>query len=173
MIEVAQEILNFWFSDDVKPQWFNSTEALDTEIRQKYQTLWQQAKSGELDDWLDQPESTLALVILLDQVPLNMFRGLPESFATEQQAVKATHDALEKGYADQLPKSQVAFLLMPLMHSESTYDQQKAVEWFEHLVWRITLSLLAIIRNSLNASVVFLIEMRFWAGKAHPKKSLT
>ncbi|WP_024852220.1 DUF924 family protein [Hydrogenovibrio kuenenii] len=128
----AEEILSFWFSDRIKPLWFNSTAELDQEIRDKYQTLWQQAQKGLLDDWLNEPKSALALIILLDQMPLNMFRGLPESFQTEQQAVKATYVAIEKGFLEQLPKSQQAFLLMPLMHSENLKDQQKSVGLFEH-----------------------------------------
>lgn len=128
----AEEILSFWFSDRVKPMWFNSTAELDQEIQDKYQTLWQEAQEGLLDDWLNQAKSALALIILLDQMPLNMFRGLPESFRTEQQAVKATYMALEKRFAEQLPKSQLAFLLMPLMHSENLKDQQKSVELFEY-----------------------------------------
>ena len=91
------------------PCGFNSTPELDAEIRERYQDLWQKAQQGLLDGWLDDAESALALIILLDQMPLNMFRGLPESFQTEQQAVKATYLALEKGYAEQLPKSRLAF----------------------------------------------------------------
>jgi uncharacterized protein (DUF924 family) len=128
----AKGILDFWFSDNVRPLWFNSTPELDTEIRERYQNLWRQAQQGMLDSWLDDAESALAFIILLDQMPLNMFRGLPESFQTEQQAIKATYIALEKGYAEQLPKSRLAFLLIPLMHSENLYDQQKSVELFKH-----------------------------------------
>lgn len=128
----ADALLTFWFSERVKPLWFNSTPAFDQEIREKYQTLWQQAQTGLLDDWINHPQSALAMIILLDQLPLNMFRGQPESFQTEQQAVKVTYIALEKRFAEQLPKSQLAFLLMPLMHSEHLEDQQKSVELFEH-----------------------------------------
>lgn len=62
MINATQDILDFWFSDAVKPQWFKATAALDQEIRDKYQALWQQARQGELDDWLASAESALALV---------------------------------------------------------------------------------------------------------------
>ncbi len=61
MDQSAQELLEFWFSPEVEARWFNSTPKLDDEIRQKYEALWLQAKNGELVNWLETAEGSLAL----------------------------------------------------------------------------------------------------------------
>lgn len=126
-----EEILKFWFTEPANQHWFNSTQELDDQIRDRYQSLWEQAATGALDDWKQSAKGCLALVIILDQFPLNMFRGEAKSFSTEQQAVAITKHALEQGLDQQLPKDQLAFLYMPLMHSESLADQDQAVACFE------------------------------------------
>ena len=124
-------IIEFWFSPDMKPRWFDSTPAIDREIRQRYRSLWEAASRGEIDDWSATAEGALALVIVLDQFPLNMFRGQPDAFRTEQQAVTVAKRAIASGLDKQIPKSQLAFLYMPLMHSETMRDQDMSVELFE------------------------------------------
>ncbi|MDP3482496.1 MAG: DUF924 family protein [Sulfuricella sp.] len=86
---------------------------------------------GELDGWKETPEGCLALAIVLDQLPLNMFRGKAESFKTEQQAVEIAKHAIDKGYNQHLPAERLAFLYMPLMHSENLADQDLSVRLFE------------------------------------------
>jgi uncharacterized protein (DUF924 family) len=130
-MNTPQAIIEFWFTEPVNKHWFNSTQALDDQIRDSYQSLWEQAASGVLDDWKTSPEGCLALVIILDQFPLNMFRGEARSFSTEQQAVAVTKHALELGIDQELPHDQLAFLYMPLMHSESLADQDRSVACFE------------------------------------------
>lgn len=126
-----EAILEFWFTEPVNQHWFNSTKALDDQIRGSYESLWEQAASGALDDWKKTPEGCLALVIILDQFPLNMFRGEAKSFSTEQKAVAVTQHALKLGMDQKLSLDQVAFLYMPLMHSESLADQDRSVACFE------------------------------------------
>lgn len=126
-----EETIEFWYSDRVRLQWFASTPELDAEMRLKYEPLWCVAAKGELDGWKTSPLGCLALAIVLDQFPLNMFRGQAISYATEQQAVGVSRYAVSKGYDKALPKNQVAFLYMPLMHSENTDDQDLSVELFE------------------------------------------
>ena len=89
------DILEFWYTEPANRHWFQSTPELDELIRDRYQALWQQAAEGGLDSWKDTPEGCLALAIVLDQFPLNMFRGQPESFATEQQAISNAVAQLE------------------------------------------------------------------------------
>lgn len=124
------DILDYWYSERMQKHWFASTQALDQDIRDKYQTLWAQAADGALDHWQETPEGALALAIVLDQLPLNMFRGQPESFQTEQQAVSVAKQAIARGYDAQLPKERLAFLFMPLMHSENLDDQDLSVQMF-------------------------------------------
>ena len=126
-----QNILDFWYSKEMQGRWFSSTPALDDEIRSQFESLWRRAAAGELDGWKETPEGCLALVIVLDQLPLNMFRGKVESFSTEQQAVEIAKHAIGKGYDQRLPAERLAFLYMPLMHSEHLADQDLSVRLFE------------------------------------------
>lgn len=111
-------------------RWFSSTPELDAAIRNRYESLWADAAKGELDDWKNSPEDCLSLVIILDQFPLNMFRGEARSFKTEHQAIEATKYALAKDYHKILPAEKLAFLYMPLMHSENLEDQTLSVKLF-------------------------------------------
>lgn len=125
------ELLEFWFSEPMNQHWFKSTPAIDHDIAQRYATLWQQAANGELDHWLQSAHSCLALIILLDQMPLNMFRGMAKSFDTEKQAIEACLYGLEQGYDQQLSQAQQAFFYMPLMHSEQLDHQRRSVELYQ------------------------------------------
>ena len=127
------DILSFWFSEKVKPLWFKKDTEFDREIKQRFFDTYQLAKAGELDDWRSNPESILALIILLDQFPRNMFRSTPQAFATDRQAVELTQYALEKKYEQELSTEKKVFLYMPLMHSEGSEDQAKCVELFQKL----------------------------------------
>ena len=126
-----RDLLDYWFSEDVKKFWFNSTPAFDQQLRESYADLWQQAANGELDFWCESAEGCLALVILLDQFPLNMFRGTAESFSTEQQSRDIARLAIEKNFDSQLSPEQKAFLYMPFMHSENLEDQTEALRLFD------------------------------------------
>ncbi|RRS34032.1 MAG: membrane protein [Gammaproteobacteria bacterium (ex Lamellibrachia satsuma)] len=127
----TEDILTFWYSNQMSRHWFSSTAAIDAEIVERFETIWSQAASGELTTWLKSPEGCLALAIILDQFPLNMFRGEMKSFSTERQALEVAHYAVDRGFDRQLPKAQVSFLYMPLMHSEELADQELSVSLFE------------------------------------------
>ena len=126
----ASDIIDFWYAEESRPFWFKSTPEMDTIIKNRFERIWQQADNGELDHWLDHAEGCLALTIVLDQFPLNMFRGTALSFSTEQKAVVVSHHAITNGFDRQLPPEQVMFLYMPLMHSENLIDQDEAVRCF-------------------------------------------
>lgn len=127
----ASELLDFWFSEPMNQHWFKSTPAIDRDIVQRYMKLWQQAANGELDHWRQSAHSCLALIILLDQVPLNIFRGQAKSFSTENLAIEACLHGLEQGYDQQLSQAQQAFFYMPLMHSEQLPHQQRSVKLYQ------------------------------------------
>lgn len=126
-----EEILDFWFSPEMKKAWFNSTEALDKKIRSQYETTWKAAIRGDYDEWKDSAEGCLALSILFDQMPLNMFRGEVKSFSTEAMAIRVAKHAIDKGFDRYIDKDRLAFLYMPLMHSEKIADQELSVALFE------------------------------------------
>jgi uncharacterized protein (DUF924 family) len=126
-----QDILEFWFSDAVRPRHFRSTAEFDQQLKERYLAVWQRAKSGQLDEWLSSREGCLALVIILDQFPLNMFRDQPEGYSTEQQSRDVARHAIRTGFDEQLPVDQRAFLYLPFMHSEALFDQDYSVALFE------------------------------------------
>jgi uncharacterized protein (DUF924 family) len=126
-----RELVNYWFSEEVTQYWFNSTPEFDQQLRESYADLWQQAVSGELDFWCESAEGCLALVILLDQFPLNMFRATARSFSTEQQSRDVARRAISKGFDSELSAKQKAFLYMPFMHSENLDDQVEALRLFD------------------------------------------
>lgn len=125
------EIIEFWYSSRIKEQWFSATVDLDREIETKYAFLWKQASRGDLSAWLETAKGCLALAIILDQFPLNMFRGKPESFSTEAMAIEVVQHALDKEYDKQLQPHLLPFLYMPLMHSENIKDQEYSVALFK------------------------------------------
>lgn len=127
---MQQEILDFWFSDQVRKLWFSSTEEFDALLRERYLSLWQQACRGELEHWMESPGGCLALVILLDQFPLNMFRGEARSYSSEAQSRDVARYAIQHNFDRDLDPRQRAFLYMPFMHSEELADQKRALELF-------------------------------------------
>jgi uncharacterized protein (DUF924 family) len=125
------ESLKFWFSEAVKPYHFRSTPEFDNLLKEKFLKLWEQAKEHQLDGWMESKEGCLALTIILDQFPLNMFRGQVESFSTEQQSREVATHAIRLGYDELLADDQCGFLYLPFMHSESLLDQDYSVALFE------------------------------------------
>jgi uncharacterized protein (DUF924 family) len=125
-----KEILDFWYSSRISPQWFAATPELDREIQQKYETVWEQAMAGELNDWRTSPLGCLALVIVLDQFPLNMFRGQSKSFQSERQAVEVAWHAVKNNFDQSIEREKLAFLYMPFMHSEFMAEQDLSVKLY-------------------------------------------
>lgn len=125
------EILNFWFNEPVKNHWFQSTDEIDQTIRDRFEGVWREAAAGRLDHWAEGPEGALALVIVLDQFPLNMFRGRAEAFASEDKARAVAEWALDRGWDRELPLEQRHFIYLPYMHSEALADQERSVALYE------------------------------------------
>ncbi len=129
-------ILNFWFGDlqnvvQLKPRkiWFTKDAAFDEQVRQ-FQSDYEQAATGQLDRWLDSPQSCLGLALLLDQFPRNLFRGQPRSFATDAKARSVAQHAIAQAFDRQLPPVQRQFLYFPLEHSENLEHQHQSVTLF-------------------------------------------
>ncbi len=131
MNPTPEAILDYWYSVDMKKAWFQSTPEIDTQIRDNYEYLWEQAAAGALNHWAETPDGALALVIVLDQFPLNMFRDQARSFQTEQLAVQVTRQAIKRGFDRKITQNRLSFLFMPLMHSENMVDQELSVQLFE------------------------------------------
>jgi len=115
----------------MRSKWFASTPQLDAAIRDQYERVWEAAMRGELNDWLSSPDGCLALVIILDQMPLNMFRGTAKSFASEAKSRDVAQHAIDQGFDRQIDPARLAFLYMPFMHSENLADQDLSVAVFK------------------------------------------
>lgn len=126
-----EALLRFWFSAAMRKRWFDSTPEIDAQIRTRFEALWRAGAQGGLSGWETTPHGALALVILLDQLPLNMYRGQARSFATEAAAREVAGRALANGFDRDLSPEQQAFLFMPFMHSENLADQDRSVALFE------------------------------------------
>jgi uncharacterized protein (DUF924 family) len=129
--ELVAEIIDFWFSDEVQPMWFNSTPEFDALLRERYEQIWGRARAGVYDHWAQEPLSALALVIILDQFPLNMFRQDARQYSTETHARAIAGQLIESGRDQLLSSQQKAFLYLPYMHSEKLQDQDFAVEMYQ------------------------------------------
>ena len=128
-----EDVLNFWFSERVKPLWFKKSADFDLEIKQRFLDTYQRGKTGALADWRNSSKDILVLIIVLDQFPRNMFRNTSQAFATDKIAVELTKYAVSNNYQQDLSPEEQAFLYMPLMHSENEPDQAKCVELFTKL----------------------------------------
>jgi uncharacterized protein (DUF924 family) len=123
----ALELLRFWF-DEHPGDWFVKNPAFDAEIRARFLAVHQTAAAGSLAHWADAPRSCLALVILLDQFPRNMFRGAARAFATDALARSAARVILERGWDGQMTQPEQLFAYLPFEHSEALEDQDLACE---------------------------------------------
>ncbi|MCV2891926.1 DUF924 family protein [Lentibacter sp. XHP0401] len=121
------EVLAFWLEDVGQAGWYNSSDALDSTIRTRFQSTWERGAAGELSDWLMSANSALAYVILLDQFPRNMFRGKGEAFQTDKKALCAAKCAITKGWDMKIDEPARQFFYLPLMHAESLSDQDRCI----------------------------------------------
>lgn len=122
-----EALLRFWFGDEARPRWFASTRGFDDLLHTRYLTTWEAARDGALDLWAETPRGALALVIVLDQLPLNMFRGNPRSFETEAAARRVADAAIARGFDAELDAEEQGFLFMPFMHGEAFADQERSL----------------------------------------------
>jgi len=137
------EVLNFWFADPQtgsanydqwRKAWFIKDSAFDQQVRDRFLTTYAQAAAGNLDHWQESPTGSLALILVLDQFPRNMFRRDPRAFATDLKAVETTQGAIAKGFHQQLKPMQQLFLYLPLEHSENLDHQNQCVALFHKLI---------------------------------------
>jgi uncharacterized protein (DUF924 family) len=124
-------VLDFWFAPEMEKCWFNSKPALDEEIAARFEPVWRAGRDGRLGSWEDTADGALALVIVLDQFPLNMFRNRPESFSTEAASRQVADRAIARGFDGQLTAPRLPFLYLPFMHSEKLADQLRSIRLFE------------------------------------------
>jgi len=122
------EVLEFWLHEIGPKGWYAGSEAIDAACSERFGDLWQAAKDGGLDHWVDGTVGTLAYLILTDQIPRNIHRGTALAFATDPLARAAARKALEEGWDLNAPEPERQFFYMPFEHSEDAADQELAVQ---------------------------------------------
>ena len=137
-----QDVLAFWFDgagDDPSALearnrvWFRSDAAFDQLIRTRFGALVEAAAEGELKLWKLSPEGTLALIIVCDQFPRNIFRSTPRAFALDQRAQALARDAVAQGLDRKLGIAERSFLYLPFEHAEDRDAQAQSLRCFTQL----------------------------------------
>jgi len=133
----VREILEFWFADGAdtaRKAWFERDDGFDAEIRSRFGTLVAPAREGALDGWAATPEGALALFLVLDQFPRNLFRGSPDAFASDPHALALARRLVVGQRLDlALTPTQRVFLYLPFEHAEEMAAQDLSVALFEGL----------------------------------------
>ena len=133
--ERARAFLDFWFGRPGDPErfqhrqiWFRSTPGFDAAVRGHFAADHDAAVAGRYAAWEAAPDSALALVMLLDQVPRNIFRSTPRAFSSDALALATTNRALARGLDQQVPPAWRLFFYLPFEHSEAVTDQQRGLD---------------------------------------------
>jgi uncharacterized protein (DUF924 family) len=129
---LPQEIVTFW-RDAGHDRWFGKSDAFDAELRDQFEALHFAASRGELSDWAETADGSLALLILLDQVPRNIFRGSAHSYATDPLAKRIAEAAIARGQDEEVEPLLRPFIYLPFEHSEALADQDRCVALCEAL----------------------------------------
>lgn len=131
----VREVLGFWFGPEPVPraEWFRKDPAFDEAIRQRFGATVERALAGELDAWAGTPEGTLALLVLLDQFPRNLFRGQARAFAGDARALALAREAVARGHDRSLHPVQRPFVYLPFEHSEDRAAQDESIRLFTAL----------------------------------------
>lgn len=133
MKDAKNAILNFWFVESTPAQWFQKNPTYDDLIRSRFEGDFDLATAGIFDGWTDGAEGCLALCILLDQFPRNMYRDSPLAFASDPKALLVAKHAVEKRFDQIIQPARRRFLYLPFEHSELMEDQDRSVALFETL----------------------------------------
>jgi uncharacterized protein (DUF924 family) len=120
-------ILAFW-RDAGPRRWYARDDAFDAEVHRRFLGLWQRAVAGDLSSWETSDDGALALVIVLDQFPRNMFRGDARTFASDAHAQEVANRAIERGVDARIDPAFREFLYLPFMHSEHLADQLRCID---------------------------------------------
>lgn len=142
-MNLTNRVLSFWFakpdsseSESRPDQWFKVDSDFDREIRDLFLDDYEAAAAGGMSDMAESADGSLALTILLDQFPRNIFRGDPRAFATGAAALDVSRRSIERGFDLGMPPEKRQFLYLPYQHCESLSYQERSVELFGRLNYR-------------------------------------
>ncbi|HTM28582.1 MAG TPA: DUF924 family protein [Rhodanobacter sp.] len=134
MPATAQDVLDFWFAEANAAHWFAADAGFDAQIRERFGETAKAAAGGQLDDWAATPSGWLALLLVLDQFPRNLYRNDPRAWAADAVAQRVALSGLARGDDRQLPAVQRVFAYLPLEHAEDSALQRRSVALFESLL---------------------------------------
>ena len=130
MIAVPADVVGFWRNAG-PAKWFAKTPAFDQAIRLRFEPVHFAAARGEHLAWADDPEGALALVLLFDQFPRNLFRYSAHAFATDPLARLIAGAAIERDFHYAIEPALRPFFYLPFMHSETMADQDRSLALYE------------------------------------------
>lgn len=128
-IATANDIVTFW-RDAGPDRWFKKDKTFDDEIRTRFLETHEAAAAGKLRDWEDSAQGALALMILLDQLPRNMFRDTARMFATDGMALQIGARSIARGFDQATDALMRSFFYLPYMHSEKLAEQERGIELY-------------------------------------------
>lgn len=121
------EILAFWFAEAGSESWFDTAPEFDALIRLRFGATSEAALTGDLDHWAATPDGALALCLVLDQFPRNIWRGTPRAFAADPKACAVAAAAIAAGHDRAVPPERRPFFYLPFEHSEDLADQERCM----------------------------------------------
>ena len=127
-----ETLVTFW-TDSGPQKWFAKDDAFDADLRTHFEAAHQAAARGGFPEWEERPEGALALLLLLDQIPRNIYRGSAHAFATDARAVEVATRAIAKGFDEKFETGLRCFFYLPFEHSERAEDQARAMALYEAL----------------------------------------
>jgi uncharacterized protein (DUF924 family) len=127
------DIIRYWFSSKTRPYWFVAEDAFDAEVRERFGPLSQRASSGALDGWAETPGGALALLLLLDQVPRNIYRHTAQAFQSDEKALALAKKAVSAGFDRGFGKDERLFFYLPFEHAEDRAAQDESLRLIEAL----------------------------------------
>lgn len=127
------EILSFWFDELLPEHWFDPPPGLDQQCDRRFRMTHLALSRAVDSEWRETPENRLAAVIVLDQMPRNMYRASPLAYATDVLALREASLAVDAGVDREMSIDQRAFLYLPFEHSEDLVDQVRSVKLFTEL----------------------------------------
>ena len=159
----SETILTYWFganpdqavlAKDRAALWWSKNNEVDREIRQRFESSVQLAGDGRLNSWLIEPRGRLALIILTDQLPRNIYRDSPQAFAFDTRALEWSLDGIESSVDRWLRPIERVFFYLPLEHSERLEDQERSVAMFRELLPSVDPDQQEIFESYLNFAIL-------------------
>lgn len=123
---LMEELLRFWFEESGPERWFARSEEFDRIIRERFLTEYEAASRGDYDEWRGSGAGCVALCLLLDQFPRNLFRNDARAFATDAKALGIARRAVDtaRDMEEGVSRDMRKFLYLPFEHSEDIDDQR-------------------------------------------------